>query len=88
MVLQGIIREHLLVANSKLKNRKMKIKTLFIAIMLFCAIGNLNAQESQSQPITLSALFEYPTVPEDIEDWTERNNWLIENFWNNFNFNG
>ena len=64
----------------------MKIKTLFIAIMLFCAIGNLNAQESQSQPITLSALFEYPTVPEDIEDWTERNNWLIENFWNNFNF--
>ena len=53
--------------------------------MLFCAIGNLNAQESQSQPITLSALFEYPTVPEDIEDWTERNNWLIENFWNNFN---
>ena len=64
----------------------MKIKTLLITIMLLCAAGNISAQESETQQITLSALFEYPTVPEDIEDWTERNNWLVENFWNNFDF--
>lgn len=64
----------------------MKIKTLVIVIMFVCAIANLGAQESKSHQITLSALFEYPTVPEDIEDWTERNNWLIENFWKDFDF--
>ncbi len=52
------------------------------------------AQNNAPQPETtvtedgvmvLPPLFEYPVAPEDLE-WTERSNWLVEHFWDNFNF--
>lgn len=29
----------------------------------------------------LPPLFEYPVVPDEITDWQERSNWLVEHFW-------
>lgn len=43
-------------------------------------------QDETSGPTILPPLFEYPVVPEDITDWKARNNWLVEHFWDNFDF--
>lgn len=43
-----------------------------------------NASESQNNVTTVNALFEYPVAPEEISGITEKSNWLMDNFWNNF----
>lgn len=34
----------------------------------------------------LPPLFEYPVAPEEISDWQKRSDWLVEHFWDNFDF--
>ena len=41
--------------------------------------------EAANELLVLPPLFEYPVAPEDLE-WTERSNWLVEHFWDNFDF--
>lgn len=55
--------------------------------MILISVSTIKAHDDTSQQIVVTALFEYPVVPESIEDWTERNNWLIENFWEPLDFN-
>lgn len=67
-----------------------------VAALLVCLISvpalKIQAQEPESalaadtDVLVLPPLFDYPTVPEDIVSWADRSNWLIEHFWDNFDF--
>lgn len=61
-------------------------KIIISLIVIIFSVFNITAQNDSTQQIVVTALFEYPIVPDDIEDWTERNNWLIENFWGQLDF--
>ena len=41
--------------------------------------------EQEHTPLILPPLFEYPVAPDDMP-WRERSNWLVEHFWDNFDF--
>lgn len=43
------------------------------------------ADEEAQKVIVLPPLFEYPVAPEDM-DWNDRSGWLVEHFWDNFDF--
>lgn len=50
------------------------------------SVDNYSAAEEQGDMLlVLPPLFEYPVAPEDLE-WTERSNWLVEHFWDDFDF--
>lgn len=36
--------------------------------------------------IVIDPLFEYPIAPDDLSSLTDRTNWVVKNFWNNFDF--
>lgn len=60
-------------------------KTIFHILILVSIIiqsGNLKSQNL----IEIAPLFEYPVAPEEIEALDEKCNYLVKNFWNNFDF--
>ena len=59
---------------------------VFVAFLVVIGAFNASSQETQSAPMVVETLFEYPSAPEEMQDWTERNNWLVENFWKPFDF--
>lgn len=63
-----------------------------IASLLAMSPFRLWAQDMSAQeisgidgPLVLPPLFEYPVAPDDMP-WEERSNWLVEHFWDNFDF--
>lgn len=69
-----------------------RIAKIFIASLLVIAPFRLWAQDASAQaaaeidgPLVLPPLFEYPVAPEEMP-WEERSNWLVEHFWDNFDF--
>lgn len=42
--------------------------------------------DTQDGLIVIEPLFEYPVAPDDLPDLTSRTDYVIENFWNNFDF--
>lgn len=43
-------------------------------------------QVSAQEPIVIAPLFEYPSAPDDIDGLTERSDYLMEHFWDSFDF--
>ena len=54
-------------------------------IFLF-AVGFFNFSGKSQEIIEIAPLFEYPVAPEEIESLSERCDYLVKNFWNNFDF--
>ena len=58
-------------------------KIIFILIIILAGI----TFEVRSQTvIQIDPLFEYPTAPEELESIQDKCNYLVKNFWNNFDF--
>lgn len=70
----------------------MRITKILIASLLMASPFRVWAQDVSVQesaeidgPLVLPPLFDYPVAPEDMP-WEERSNWLVEHFWDNFDF--
>lgn len=66
-------------------------KTIIIILSIFVAqysTSQLIAQneQPQNQQIVLEPLFELPSIPEEITDYTQRFNYYVENFWKPMDF--
>lgn len=73
----------------------MKLATLFIIasnILCLHAYADVAPQAPDTESaneetvLVLPPLFDYATAPEEIESWADRSNWLVEHFWDNFDF--
>ena len=68
------------------------MKKIFSCIAMIAALAVSNvgfAQEEQNtidEQIVIQPLFEYPVAPEELEGLTEKTDYLMKNFWNNFDF--
>lgn len=58
------------------------IKKLLIIITVLLSAVSIKAQEV----IEISPLFEYPVAPQELSTIQEKCDYLLKNFWNNFNF--
>ncbi|MDE6695769.1 MAG: DUF5106 domain-containing protein [Muribaculaceae bacterium] len=70
----------------------MNIRIFFLSMLLFGAVTNVSAQEVNDSTDLIDTgvtyvepLFEYPTAPENLETFTDKCDWLAENFWNKLN---
>ena len=70
----------------------MRITKIMIASLLMVSPFRVWAQDVSVQesaeidgPLVLPPLFDYPVAPEEMP-WEERSNWLVEHFWDNFDF--
>ena len=61
--------------------------TLFI-LSTFVLSGSVKtySQNTADNVIYIEPLFEYPTAPEEILSLEDKSDWLMEHFWNNFDF--
>lgn len=61
---------------------------LIISLLIAGNMIVVNSQDESTanQPIVLEALFELPTIPDEITDYTLRYNYYVENFWNPMDF--
>lgn len=68
----------------------IRLSKYVLSLILLGSFAPLRAQEevteTESNVTVLPPLFDYPTVPEEITEWQARNNWLVEHFWDNFDF--
>lgn len=71
----------------------MKIKILTFALALSALTLSVSAQDANdstelidSGVMYIDPLFEYPVAPEEITGFTEKCDWLADNFWNNLDF--
>ncbi len=74
-----------------LNRYRMKLVSRFIILSFtlvgcYCHIAAQTGQTAETSGIqlTIPALFEYPSVPEDIDGLSAKCNWLVEHFWDNF----
>lgn len=68
-------------------NDLYKVILIFVSLLLYSVAEAQEESENLEQTqISLPPLFEYPSAPDEIEEWTERNNWLVENFWKDFDY--
>lgn len=61
------------------------MKKIFYPLILTIALCNAFLINAQSV-IEIKPLFEYPVAPEEIETLEEKCNYIVKNFWNNFDF--
>ncbi|MCH5231812.1 MAG: DUF5106 domain-containing protein [Muribaculaceae bacterium] len=59
-----------------------------LILIFFIVIGSFVGLRAQRQVIQIAPLFEYPVAPEELESIQDKCNYLVKNFWNNFNFKG
>lgn len=69
----------------------MKIKILILSLLM-SAFLSISAQETNdstdlidSRVMYLDPLFEYPMAPQELSSFTEKCDWLADNFWNDLN---
>lgn len=65
-------------------NRMNFYKYLITALLFAVNTTALIAQDDA--PIVIDPVFEYPIAPDEIEGLTEKSNWLMKHFWDNFDF--
>ena len=79
----------------KLTNIKNEIRRLLLGSFLIFIIMGITVSdcyassdaEPQSMPLILDPLFEYVEAPDDLPDLQSRTDYLMDNFWNPFDFN-
>lgn len=66
---------------------------LFFFMLMAVGAVRVSAQDTVEEPTSeesgvkvIPPLFEYPTVPEGITSWSESSDWLVEHFWDSFDF--
>lgn len=60
------------------------ILSIFLAVFpAFTSVNSCFAQET----IVIEPLFEYPVAPEELTSLTDKSNYLVEHFWDSFDFN-
>ena len=59
-----------------------RIISILILTLIFWQSNSLEAQSV----VEIPPLFEYPNAPEEMESLEEKCNYLVKNFWNNFDF--
>ena len=59
-------------------------KLIYIFCIILASINNLSA--GAQGVIEVAPLFEYPVAPDELESINDKCNYLVKNFWNNFNF--
>lgn len=70
---------------------KSMYKYILTAVLFMALYPSAQSQNTSENGIgvddvlVLPPLFEYPVAPDNLE-WVERSNWLVEHFWDNFNF--
>lgn len=64
----------------------MKRRNFRIAIVIYFLAFFPIIQGRAEEVIEIDPLFEYPVAPEEIESITEKSNYLVKHFWDNFNF--
>lgn len=52
----------------------------------FFLIALITAPYLKSQVIEIEPLFEYPTAPEELESLSDKSNYLVQHFWDSFDF--
>lgn len=71
-------------------NLKKYLLPLSLLGLLTLASDGVKAQATDNQPATgviyIDPLFEYPSAPEEIVSLEEKSNWLMDHFWDNFDF--
>lgn len=55
-------------------------------ITILCYLILTTFYSKAQQVLEIEPLFEYPVAPDDLESLEERCNYLVKNFWNNFDF--
>lgn len=69
--------------------KKKRIIFGIAALSLLTAGPNAMAQEDaevETTQIVIEPLFDYPVAPEELEGLGEKTDYLVKNFWNNFDF--
>lgn len=71
---------------------EMKLRIYLLSMVLLVSIASVAAQETNDSTDLLDTgvtyvepLFEYPTAPENLATFTDKCDWLAENFWNKLN---
>lgn len=59
------------------------MKKLLLTIVFSVILGSVPLK---SQVIEIAPLFEYPVAPEEMESLQEKCDYIVKNFWNNFDF--
>lgn len=63
------------------------LSSVILAAALVGGISPLYGQATPSENrIVIQPLFEYPVAPESIPGLTDKSNWLLEHFWDSFDF--
>lgn len=63
----------------------MALAIMMSAMPLMAQDTLTSAADPADGPLVLPPLFEYPVAPDDMP-WEDRSDWLVEHFWDNFNF--
>lgn len=69
-----------------MKNKYYCISLLIITSFISAKGQNEEATETGANEIVIQSLFEYPVAPEEMETLQERTDYIMENFWNPFDF--
>ena len=68
----------------------MNIKSIIAPFSLFLAVGSAGlpvySQTTEENVIYIDPLFEYPVAPEEIISLQDKSEWLMEHFWDSFDF--
>lgn len=62
------------------------MKHIIIIILLILSQIPLFGEAQSHEVLTIEPLFEYPVAPEEIESFQDKCDYLVKNFWNNFDF--
>lgn len=64
------------------------INRILTSIFLFSFLWVFSNQVKAQEIIEVAPLFEYPTAPEELESLDKKSNYLVEHFWDSFDFKG
>ncbi|MDE6330024.1 MAG: DUF5106 domain-containing protein [Muribaculaceae bacterium] len=69
------------------KRKKLTHRMAIVMLAVgMAAVGHALPARAESELIYVAPLFEYPIAPEELPDLQTKSDWLMEHFWDSFNF--